>query len=133
MMCAQPTDGSHVDQGGRELDEAQLRAAFARISRLTSSGEPKHLRGYLVAPSDKPLIAGSSVPALGQFVQTPGGILIPATARVAKAPLDLALSYIIISELVDQAPCQWPSRCPRWWPAKVPTSRDGLALRGAAS
>jgi hypothetical protein len=29
--------------------------------------------------------------------------------------------------------CQWPTRGPRWWPAKVPTSREWLAFRGAAS
>src|SRR5450755_2278928 len=29
--------------------------------------------------------------------------------------------------------CQWPTRGPRWWPTRVPTSRDGLALRGATS
>jgi EAL domain-containing protein (putative c-di-GMP-specific phosphodiesterase class I) len=29
--------------------------------------------------------------------------------------------------------CQWPTCGPRWWPVKVPTSRDGLSLRGAAS
>jgi hypothetical protein len=40
----------------------------------------------------------------------------------------------IVHEMVTElASCQWPTGGPRWWPTKVPTSRDGLALRRAAS
>jgi hypothetical protein len=79
-------------------------AELRRLRAQLVGGEPSGLgRSYLQQPNgDRPLWAGTGVPALGarQFTRSPSGLLVPAGAATGPAPIDSLLCYLTAPEVL---------------------------------
>jgi hypothetical protein len=89
-----------------DRNERDFRAAMERLTRQVSSSEPESVRTtYLAVPQEgTAYLAGSAVQPLGQLVERPSGLLIPAAAARRPEPLDLTTVYMTVTEVMGFDP-----------------------------